>query len=85
MFTATPESPCALTQIELLLVDSLDSRDGWGEFEDPLREDLQIIFDRAPPARDADAERVLALAEEIEDDIKVCVCFLIFVVVVAPI
>jgi len=67
---ATPESPCALTLIELLLVDGVDSVDGWGEFEDPLREDLQIIFDIAPPARDADAKRVLALAEEIEDDLK---------------
>ena len=38
MFTATPESPCALTLIELLLVDGVDSVDGWGEFEDPLRE-----------------------------------------------
>ena len=75
MFTATLESPCALTLIELLLVDGVDSVDGWGEFEDPLREDLQIIFDIASPARDADAKRVLALAEEIEDDLKVCVCF----------
>ena len=75
MLTATPESPSALTQIELLLVDGLDSVDGWGEFEDPLRDDLQIIFDRVLLARDADAERVLALAKEIEDDIKVCVCF----------
>jgi hypothetical protein len=40
MLTATPESPSALTQIELLLVDGLDSVDGWGEFEDPLRGDL---------------------------------------------